>query len=167
MTTILSPQQQAVAVLDKLELQPSDYFIGGSGPMALRNMRHLRDLDLGLTTAYWFELLLSNKWGLYTPLPNLEHERCDPPFIYKTVEGVEVHAFFAWRLREHQPARDSDYNVIFREYTEMIAGWRCVTLPLLLRLKSQEQRSKDFADIAAIARQIVFEEGQDKRVASR
>ncbi len=155
--------RQVDAILSELGFKPHEWFLGGSGPMALRDMRPVGDIDIGVTTEYWFELWSGSDWGIYTPLPNLPSERCDPPYLYKTIQGVEVHVFFAWRLRERQPAWGSDYNLIFEHHLERLwrdhftRAWPCVRLGHLLTLKAQEQREKDIPDIAQIARQIIEE----------
>lgn len=153
----MSPRAQIVSILDELDLRLDSYFIGGSGPLALRDMRSVGDIDIGVTTAYWFDLQASGDWRVFTTESHDPLTRCDPPYLYRVVQGVEVHVFFAWCLRDFLPAHLSDYNVIFREHTEWVAGWRCVKLPLLLRLKSCYQRRKDLSDIVNIAARILGE----------
>ncbi len=156
----MSPSEQANAILEELDFRAHEFFVGGSGPMALRDMRPLGDLDIGVTTGYWFELWSNSDWDIYTPPKHSVYERCDPPYLHKPIQGIQVNVFFAWRLREHQPAIDSDYNEIFRKHVEQFyrpgftRSWPCMRLELLLKLKAQEQRGKDFADIAQIAEHI-------------
>lgn len=150
-------------ILRELALKPGQFFLGGSAPLALRNVRPLGDLDVGVTTAYWFKLLRSGDWGIWTTDTDDPLCRCDPPYLFRDVtvgdRVVEVNVFFAWRrrVRDGREYGATDYNELFRDGLEDVNGWPCVKLPILLRLKSEHQRVKDLPDVAEIAR-IIGEE---------
>ncbi len=160
----MKPSEQADALLAELDFKVEQFFVGGSGPMALRDIRPLGDLDIGVTTDYWFQLWHDGRWEVCTPPGHSQHERCDPPYLYREVQGVQVHVFFAWRLRSEQLSADSDYNLIFKHGLERLwrdgftRAWPCVRLGRLLRMKAAEQRDKDYPDIARIA-QAIMDEG--------
>lgn len=152
----VTPADRVIVVLQGLALDPDRYFIGGSGPMALRNMRHVGDLDIGVTTAYWFELLDSQRWKVVTPDEGDEIRRCDPPHLSRRVLDIDVHVFSSWRRRvvDTMEVATTDYNQIFRNGIETVKGWPCMKLEILLKLKADHLRDKDIPDVAVIARQI-------------
>lgn len=148
------------ALLDRLNFREGHYFIGGSGPMVLRDMRALGDLDIGVTTRYWFELQSRPEWEVWTTEPDDPKRRCDPPYLRGDVGGTEVNIFYAWRRRVDENGVEygsTDYNDLFRNCLEYVEGWPCVKLAVILRLKSEVQRDKDFNDIRDLATIIKLE----------
>lgn len=138
-------------ILTDLNMRAGQYFVGGSGPLALRGIRCAGDLDIGVTTAYWFELELDPDWRLVTPDPSDAKQACDPPYLEQIVHGLPVHVFSSWRQRPYQKPDTHDFNQIFREHIEDVDGWPCLALDILLRQKVETVRPKDMADIAVIA----------------
>lgn len=146
-------------------LPQGGYFVGGSGGLALRGIRHASDLDIGVPTAVWFALAASPGWGLVTPDPNDVRRRCDPPIVRTYVElgsgeAVKVDAWFAWRWRGFHETEWNDFNLVFRRGIEYVAGVPCLKLVHLLRMKvdavqngydDDTVRPKDLGDIQLIS----------------
>lgn len=162
---------QVDRVLRALELQPETFFVGGSGGLALRGIRPIgSDLDIGVTTRMWHDLQAQAvfgrpSWSVYTPDPHDERRRCDPPFLYRDVLGTEVNIFYAWQARDSHEIPANDYNVMFREGIEMVHGWPCVKLGILLAQKGQALnfesiRAKDVRDVQLISEYMLQEQQQ-------
>jgi hypothetical protein len=145
-------------------LPQGGYFIGGSGGLALRGLRHASDLDIGVPTAVWFALAASPGWELVTPDPQDPRRRCDPPIVRTYVErrcgeAVKIDAWFAWRWRGFHETEWNDFNMVFRDGIEYVRGLPCLKLVHLLRMKvdavqngydDETVRPKDLNDIGLI-----------------
>lgn len=156
----VSPSEKVDLIMRQLQLTPGQFFLGGSAALALRNIRHVGDIDLGVTTRYWFEMLYSGNWRLWTTEPDDMRRRCDPPYLIRDVGGVEVHAFYAWRRRGADETEFNDFNRVFFEGTEEVNGWPCIKLPILTRQKIDAvqwwpPREKDLRDISDIAQYLI------------
>jgi hypothetical protein len=140
------------------------FFVGGSGGLALRDIRGNGDLDLGVPTADWFRLVDRYGWTVVLPDREDARRRCDPPIARRMVElasgaEVQVDAWFSWRWRGFHETEWNDFNLVFREGIELVHGWPCLALQHLLRMKvdavqngydDDTVRPKDVADIALI-----------------
>lgn len=152
-----------VAKLEALRLEDGQWFLGGSGPMGLRELRKVGDLDIGVTTAHWHELWLHRKYDLVTPDGNDPATRCDPPFLRTEVLGTTVDIFYAWRRRGADETRYNDFNEVFRSGLESVRGVPCLKLNILLRQKidalqaDPERWEKDLPDIERLARHMGME----------
>lgn len=142
--TATSPSTYVVRLVKELDFNVSSFFLGGSAGLALRDLRPIGDLDVGVTTAYWFELLKDDRWSVFTPDAS-EWWRCDPPYLHRTVGDTEVHVFHSWRRRG---AEESPYNDFIP----------CIKLAILLRQKVDavlngvdgSYRPKDVRDVQLI-----------------
>lgn len=140
-------------ILTAISLTRGRYFIGGSGPLALRGLREATDLDIGVTTAYWFELERDPDWALTLPSEVDVETACDPAYLSQMVYGLPVHVFAGWRQRSFQKPDTHDFNLIFREHVEMLGeGWPCLDLETLLLQKVEAIRQKDAIDIGMIVK---------------
>jgi hypothetical protein len=123
--------------------------LAGSGSMIMHGMeRKPRDIDIFCATATWFGLLRSQRgnWNVFCTDPDDAKRRCDPPYLYKDMHGIEVNIFCDWRKRGI-----GEINVAFWIHNAVvIEGIPCVPLQLLLDWKEEVGRSKDTQDIAAI-----------------
>lgn len=151
-----TPRERVIDMLDELQFKPDRYFIGGSGVLALRNIRHIgSDLDIGTSTHHWFGLQALGDWEVRLPHPQNEEERCDPPYLVRKVHGIEVHVFYAWRFRYAGESPYNDFNRVFRDGIDWTTGYPCIRLPTLLRQKIDavqwdNPRLKDINDIQLI-----------------
>lgn len=165
--------EQVHRVLHELRWPVDDFFVGGSGVLALRDIRPIgSDLDLGVTTGWWCHLLRAHYGPQYAARFNMDliapastdpERRCDPPFLRLVVQDINVDVFFAWRRRGAHETPFNDYNLVFREGIEMVHGWPCLKLPILLQQKVDavshpQPRDKDIADIALISHYMAEEE---------
>lgn len=160
-----TPAQRVEAALSELvecgDLELPYFFLGGSSGLALRDMRHVGDIDVGTTTHHWHalndrRLAGDRRWDLYTTHPDDARRRCDPPYLIREVRGIPVHVFHGWRWRGKDESRFNDFNHAFAEGIEMVRGWPCVRLEILLNMKAdavqiEPIRAKDLSDIALIA----------------
>lgn len=120
----------------------------------IERKQKLSDLDIFCSTRLWFDLLFADGpkanpedgWGVYTASPRDPSRKCDPPYLYKDVEGLEVNLFFGWRARDYGNINANSCI----EYAEEIAGWPCMRLGRLLAWKEAADRRKDQDDIEAI-----------------
>lgn len=135
-------------ILEKLDLDKEQFAVTGSGVMALAGIdREIGDLDIMTTTRYWFELAKDPSWRVWTTDPNDVKRRCDPPYLYKTVDGIEVNIFFDWRIRDRG---NIDFNEVFRNRRIKLRGWPCVDLEFLFDWKAEVARPKDLRDLMLI-----------------
>lgn len=155
----VTPSERVDAIMRELDLAIGHYFLGGSSGLALRDIRHVGDIDVGVPTRYWFLLYETREWGLWTPDTLDDGSRCDPPYLIREVNGTEVHVFHAWRWRGKEETDFNDFNLVFREGIEIVKGWPCIKLPWLLRQKVDAVvncyeggyiRQKDVTDISLI-----------------
>lgn len=155
----MTPSEKVIALVNELDFHVSSYFLGGSAGLALRDLRDIGDLDVGVTTRYWFELLKDDRWSVFTPDPDMAWERCDPPYLYRTVNGTEVHVFHSWRRRGAEETPFNDFNLVFEHGIEVVKGIPCIKLSILLRQKVDAVlngepegnfRPKDIRDVGLI-----------------
>lgn len=140
-------------IMTALDLPDDQYAIAGSGALVLNGVERTRpmgDLDIFIATRTWFGLYHEPDWSVFTTDPNDRKRRCDPPYLFKTIEGLEVNVFSEWRKRGH-----GDINVGQWIYSAVLAGgWPCVRLDFLLDWKESVGRDKDLSDISAIKRHL-------------
>jgi hypothetical protein len=136
-------------------LTPGNMLVGGSASMVLHGMdRSINDLDIFVPTKVWFDIRDDHykdegdkpRWGTYLTDPCDRECLCDPPYIYRTVRGVEVNMFFAWRRRGYV---DLDTADEFRRAV-LKNGYLTVSLRTLRRWKVEAGRAKDLRDVHAI-----------------
>lgn len=156
----MRPSERVAVLARELDLAPGHFWFGGSAALALRDIRHVNDLDVGVPTAYWFQLFMTRNYQLYTP-PLDEWNRNDPPYLITTLsDGTEAHFFHAWRWRAHDETTYNDFNTMWREGIEIVKGWPCAKLRALLHMKVDAVqweagvRQKDLDDIRLIAEAI-------------
>lgn len=156
----MTPCEQLTALVRELDFQTGQFFLGGSSALAARDIRPIGDLDVGVTTRYWFELHASGMWGVWTTDPEGPRP-CDPPYLTREVAGVEVHVFCQWRKWNADETEFNDFNLVFREGVQVVSDLPVIKLPILLRQKidavtncmrdHEAPRPKDISDIRAIA----------------
>lgn len=159
MTMALTPSERVVRIVKALDLNASQFFLGGSAALALRDIRHVSDLDVGVTTRYWWALHGAGGWEVVTPLPSSEWENCDPPYLRRIVNDTEVHVFYSWRRRGAHETPFNNFSLVFREGLDVLLGIPVIKLPILLRQKIDavvngmygDMRPKDIQDIRLIA----------------
>lgn len=152
----MSPSQRVKGLISELELTPGQFFIGGSGVLAMRDARHVGDLDVGVTTQEWFRLHATGEYRVWTTSGADPYAKCDPPYLIREVQGVEVHIFYSWRWRGADETEFNDYNKVFAQGIEVVDGVPCIRLSVLLRQKVDAAswnppRSKDIRDIGLIS----------------
>lgn len=160
----MTPSERVACIVRSLDLAPGHFFLGGSACLALRDLRHVGDLDVGVTTRYWHLLQRERRWHVWTPDDLDDGRRCDPPYLETRVGGTEVNVFHSWRRRHSDETAYNDYNLVFREGIELVNGWPCLKLPVLLQQKADavsndiltglSPRPKDLADIALIVGEL-------------
>ena len=108
------------------------------------------DVDIFCATRLWFSLLTATGWSVFTPHPNDRAACCDPPYLYKVMEGLEVNIFFNWRRRGV-----GDIDVPFwMNNPVMVAGYPCTDLNFMLDWKRSMGRAKDHDDIIELERHL-------------
>jgi hypothetical protein len=163
----LDPATRVQGVVRALDFPSSQFFLGGSAALALRGIRHVGDLDVGVTSRLWSRLALEPQWSVWTTNPE-SPRRCDPPYLVNTVEGVEVNVFCQWRRWSHDETEFNDFNRVFAIGLDKINGIPVIKLHILLRQKvdavvncmrdGEPCRWKDLNDIRTISEWIEREE---------
>lgn len=164
----LSPKQRLSALVRACDFTPGQFFLGGSSALAVRDIRDVADLDVGVTTRYWVSLLQTGNWNVWTTDPD-GPRRCDPPYLVQEFMGVQVHVFSQWRIWSHDETEYNDFNRMFEDGIEMHDGWLpVIRLEILLRQKvdaivncmrdGDPPRPKDLTDVRAIATHIEVDE---------
>lgn len=144
----LSDRERLDKVLEALKLPRGQWCLSGSSVMELHGIdreRPMGDIDIFVSTALWFQLYESTAliWGLSIPDSADTAERCDPPFLYVELLGIEINVYYDW----HHEA----VNVAFWIHNaEMVEGWPCIPLQFLVDWKKSLGRAKDVTDAAAI-----------------
>lgn len=146
--------ERADKILRSLELKSGQFFIGGSTGLALRGIRDFGDIDIGVTTRYWIELLRRGDWSVWSTDPD-GPIRCDPPYLMKHIGSTEINVFHSWRRREASETEYNDFNLVFHDGIEEVYDWPCIKLSILLRQKidavmKEPARPKDVADLKLI-----------------
>lgn len=158
----LSPFEHLSKRLKALDLNSDDnqWFLGGSSALALRDIRRVNDIDVGVTTGYWHYLHQSRGYKVWVPHENDAASRCDPAYLTTEVLGTEVHIFNGWRWRSADETKYNSFNEVFRDGMEWVRGWPVIKLNVLLQQKvdaiqwEEAVRPKDLRDIIAIAQHM-------------
>jgi hypothetical protein len=120
--------QQLLKGFKNLNLDSSKYAIYGSGPMGIRGLKEINDLDIIVTDEYYLELLKK--------YPEKEKGKI-------VIGNIEI--FPAWNAIIDEPDK-----VI--ERAEMIDGFKFIILEDLISWKNKMGREKDLVDIELIER---------------
>jgi hypothetical protein len=138
--------QKLLTITNQLGVSPESYLLAGSAVMFLHDIQRekpMGDVDIFVPTRTWFEMQKDARWKVWTTNPHDKASRCDPPYLVREVEGLEVNVFFGWRRRG---IGDIDVNLWFAN-AEVVRGFRCVPLPMILHWKEEMGRAKDLTDI--------------------
>lgn len=157
----MRPSEKIIEIWDQLGLPAGEAILVGSGPMAMRDMRDVGDLDIFCTTMAWWEKSLNRGgWGVTVPDRRSLRRRNDPLLAYKTFEAggqqIEVNLFHAWRYRAEEGGNKLDLSGLITR-AEHVKGIPCMPLPELIAWKLEAGRDKDMKDIAAIAAYLTGE----------
>jgi hypothetical protein len=140
-----TPKEHLLTVLQQFDAAvngaPRDQLLlFGSAPLAIRNLRHIGDLDIYTTPEFWADLESQRWWNVVTPRPD------DPSFLERYIEGYRVTVFCDWTERTWSP--NLDY---YLKHPEWIEGWPFLDLVTILEWKRRRAvRDKDVGDIALI-----------------
>lgn len=158
--TPTTERARIVRILDTLALPTDEYVVAGSGSVLLHDVEREKppgDLDVFCTTRLWFALLghvtAGSTWSVFIPDTNDRAARCDPPYLFREVEGLEVNVFSQWRQRGVGDIRIADWLAS----AETCHGFPCVPLMLLLDWKLAVGRSKDLEDVLLLQRVLGVE----------
>jgi len=146
--TLDDERKRVHAIMRTLDLPEGQYALAGSAAMVLSGIQRAKemgDLDIFVSTRLWFQILDEPgiDWQIFTTDPDDFHRRCDPPYLYATIFGLEVNIFSGWRTRGRG---DIDVN-LWVHNAKPIEGLMCVPLEFLLDWKRSVGRSKDIDDI--------------------
>lgn len=177
-TRYMNEVERIVKICDELALPPDQWVLNGSAVLALRGIdrgRPMGDMDVFCSTEAWFDVYHSmivgiamsaargsgtlGNWELILPDGDNHVERCDPPFLRRSMYGLEVDLYFQWRRREAGP---DDYDprryIESAEYIypsgdidgEDFNSIPCVPLGFIIGWKMGMGRVKDLRDVAVI-----------------
>lgn len=157
----MSDKERLLLVLRELHLPHGQWALSGSGVMVLAGLRDhkpMGDVDIFVATRLWFDLLTrarvdqpdGRRWQVFTTDPDDPKRRCDPPYLYRDLHGIEVNLFFDWRKRG---VGDIDSN-FWLHNTQEIEGIPCIPLQMLLDWKREVGRAKDVDDIAVLEKAL-------------
>lgn len=136
--TIQQKNSEKFAALRALDLPVGDYAIAGSGPLGIRNLRAIGDIDLIVTSALWDKL--AAKYGVK-----------DENGVKKIVLSnglIEAFGESSFYTKPKDPQAPSMAERIAK--AEMIEGLPFVSLESVLYFKRKMARDKDLNDIALI-----------------
>lgn len=121
--------------LAQLNLPLTEYAITGSGPMGIRGLRKMHDIDLLVTMSLWEQLAKKYPETVENGLHKLK--------LSKTIEAVHPASF------THQ---DASVPSVLEQITssEEIHGLSFVRLPITLFFKQRSKREKDRRDAILI-----------------
>lgn len=159
----MTEQERVIRICKELAINPYHYVVMGSGSMIMHGIteidrgKPMGDLDIFCATEVWFNFYHSglvgiieegseSPWQLFTPNADDTTERCDPPYLYRTMYGLPVHVFFSWRHRAR-----GNLDIAWHIYnSKLIAGIPVSDLQYVLDWKQETGRAKDLQDITAI-----------------
>lgn len=156
-----------LGILAQLGLPVDQYFINGSGVMALHGIdreRPIGDLDIFTTTDLWFhcynswpitaginQYFESHMWTLIVPDAHDQKRRCDPAMLRGHVLGLTVDIFLNWRRRGGLGDFDPAF---YLANIEMVEGIPCVPLQFIMDWKLGQGRNKDLMDVVSIRKHL-------------
>lgn len=144
----MNDKERLNRILQELDLPKGQYALAGSGVLVLHDIerpKQMGDVDIFLATRPWFALHGRGDWSVFTTDPNDARRRSDPPYLFKTLHGLEVNIFSEWRNRDV-----GNINVGQWIHSAVEVGpnkWPCVRLDFLLDWKRSVRRPKDIDDI--------------------
>lgn len=155
---LVTEKENLVSILNELcedaVLRPGHWALAGSGVMVLHDLERnkpMGDVDIFMATRDWIDVLYrfgsAYGWRVFTTEPDDFKRRCDPPYLYKVIEGLEVNIFSQWRVRG---IGDIDVN-FWLHNVEEVEGWPCVPLRCLFDWKRAVGRAKDMDDIRVMS----------------
>ena len=130
--------EQKFSLLKSLHLPIGEYAITGSGPLGIRNLREIKDLDLIVTPMLWNEL--AEKYGI-----------TDTGQVKKIVfPGGMIEAF--WEESFYSAPNDPSAPLLADRisHAEIIDGLPFDSLENTLFFKRKQGREKDLKDIRLI-----------------
>jgi hypothetical protein len=145
----MTAQEHIVSLLRELNLPIEQYVVTGSGVLALRNLRPIRDLDIIVRKRLWKHMETDPSWVLVGPDPDDPERKNNPPHLEQRINGVLVNVF-----QDYKHAGffvDAQYHL---ENPEWVSAenqmWPCVSLNHILQWKIQADRTKDRHDVQLI-----------------
>ncbi len=126
-----------VEEVKSLNLPFGEYVIVGSGPMAVRNMRNYKDIDVLVTKDLYQRLSTTNGWKIII-LPGLLGDR-------EVAKNGECEAGIDLWFGDYKP----DTETLIKN-AEIIQGIPFLPLEELIKFKKAMGRPKDLADIKLI-----------------
>lgn len=145
----MTPREHIVGLLRELNLPIEQYVIGGSGVLALRNLRPIRDLDIFVRTRLYKRLKESGEWMEVCQDPHDPIRKNDPPYLEKIINGIHVNVFYDWKHRGFQV--DVQYHLTNQEWVQAENQmWPTVSLNHILQWKIATARPKDKHDVQLI-----------------
>lgn len=125
----------------------SGWILGGSGILALRDIRTIRDLDLYVDRDLYRILTADPKWIEFNPNPHdpIGHSRL--PWLERVQNHVSCFASREWK---HQGAPQRVDVQSYIDQPEMVQGIPCLPLFVLTEWKKAIGRPKDLRDLKLI-----------------
>jgi hypothetical protein len=148
----MTEKERIKRIAADLELIEGQWTLSGSGILIMHDIQRAKpmgDVDIFVSTRLWMDILLASlhgfgrKWGVFTPDPDDTAARCDPPFLYADMYGIEVNIFSSWRRRG---VGDLDVAWLIHN-AKHVDGIPCYDLQFILDWKRETGRAKDVDDI--------------------
>ncbi len=114
--------------LKKLNLLTERYAIFGSGPLAIRNLRKNKDIDLAVSKDLWFKLVKKYPQGVNDPKIKIQ--------LSKNISAYDINCLV--------------FKIDLKKDVEFIKGLPFITLQKTLEWKKLKNREKDQDDIKLI-----------------
>lgn len=148
----MTEKERIKQIAADLALPEGQWVLSGSGILIMHDIKRAKpmgDVDIFVATRVWIDMLLASvhgfgrKWGVYTTDPADSATRCDPPYLYCDMYGIEVNIFSSWRTRH---VGDLDVNFLIHN-AQPVDGIPCYSLQFILDWKRETGRAKDVDDI--------------------
>lgn len=144
---MISPKEQLLLLLSRLDFDPERVLLFGSAALAIRNLREIGDLDVFTDQQYYDDLLYSGEYTIESPRED------DPYFLESIVDDIKINIFYDWTQREWHPDLHWHLN-----NPDLIEGWNILPLSIVLQWKlEQGGRIKDAIDVNLIEKYLGLE----------
>lgn len=145
----MNAREHIVGLLRELNLPIEQYVITGSGVLAIRNLRPIRDLDIIVRKRLFKHLAEHDEWMLVGPDPDDPVRKDLAPYLTKELQGIRVNVYHDYKHAGFLV--DVQYHLENQEWVSAENQmWPCIALNHILQWKIQVGRAKDRHDVQLI-----------------
>lgn len=134
----MKKNQEKFEHLKSFNLPAEQYFITGSGPLGIRNLREIQDIDIFVTRELWE--ILSSKYGVID-----DGYKIKVVFPGNIVSAFRANSFYTEAKASDDPTLDERLAK-----AELIDGMPFESIEHIIHFKRKSGRDKDLKDILLI-----------------